>query len=41
MNAGTERLDPTTRHSRGDRQLLAAAVDWLAGPDALREAEIE
>ena len=41
VNAGTERLDPTTRNSRGDRQLLAAAVDWQAGPGALLEAEIE
>ena len=41
VNAGTERLHPTTRNSQGDRQLLAAAVDWQAGPGTLLEAEIE
>ena len=41
INAAAERLDPTTRSSRGDRQLLAAAVDWQAASGALLEAEIE
>ena len=41
VNAGSERLHPTTRNSQGDRQLLAAAVDWQAGPGTLLEAEIE
>ena len=41
INAGAERLDPTTRNSRGDRHLLAAAADWQAGPGSLLEAEIE
>ena len=41
INAGAERLDPTTRDSRGDRHLLAAAADWQAGPGSLLEAEIE
>ena len=41
LNAGADKLDPTTRNSQGDRQLLAAAVDWQAGPGALLEAEIE
>ena len=41
INAGAERLDPTTRNSQGDRHLLAAAVDWQATPGAMLEAEIE
>ena len=41
INAGAERLDPTTRNSRGQRHLLAAAVDWQASPGSLLEAELE
>ena len=41
INAGAERLDPTTRNSQGHRHLLAAAIDWQAAPGALLEAEIE
>ena len=41
INASADRLDPTTRSSRGDRQMLAAAIDWQAGPGALLEAEVE
>ena len=41
LNASAERLDPSTRNSRGDRRLLALAADWQAGPASLLEAEIE
>ena len=41
INAGAERLDPLTRNSRGDRQLLALAADWQTSPGSLLEAEIE
>ena len=41
INAGAERLDPTTHNSRGERQLLAAALEAQVGSADLLEAEIE
>ena len=41
INAATERLDPPTRHTRGQRSLLAAAVDWQLGANSLLQAEFE
>jgi iron complex outermembrane receptor protein len=41
LNAAAERLDPAWRDTRGRRSLLAAALDWQAGPDTLLQAEVE
>ena len=41
LNASAGRLDPTTHSSRGDRHLLAAAVEARIGGAGLLEAEIE
>lgn len=41
LNASAARLVPQTRASRGERWLLAAAVDAQLGPRTLAEAEVE
>lgn len=41
LNAAYEHLDPQVRDSRGERSLLALAVDWQAGPDNLLQLEAE
>jgi iron complex outermembrane receptor protein len=41
LNAAAERLEPTQRHSVGQRHLIALATEWRAGPDTLLEAELE
>ena len=41
LNAAYERLDPLVRNTRGERSLLALAVDWQLTPDALLQAELE
>ena len=41
INASAERLDPTTRDSRGQRALVAAAVEAQLNASSLLEAEFE
>ena len=41
LNAAYERLDPNVRNTRGDRSLLAVAIDWQLTPDTLLQAEVE
>lgn len=41
LNAGATRLDPATRDSRGEAQLVAAAVEAALGPDGTLELEFE
>ncbi|WP_077036100.1 TonB-dependent siderophore receptor [Pelomonas sp. KK5] len=41
VNASAARLDPQLRDAQGNRQLLAAAVEWKARPGTLVEAEFE
>lgn len=41
LNAVYERLDPNVKHTRGNRSLLALAVDWQVTPDTLLQAEVE
>ncbi|HEY2927316.1 TonB-dependent siderophore receptor [Piscinibacter sp.] len=41
VNAAAERLDPYTRSTKGERQLLAVAADWRLTSDTLLEAEFE
>ncbi len=41
VNASADRLDPTTRDSRGNRWLLAAAVDARPTPTTLVEVDYE
>jgi len=41
VNAAAERLDPYTRRTKGERQLLAVAADWRLASDTLLEAEFE
>jgi iron complex outermembrane receptor protein len=41
FNAAAEHLDPQTRHTKGERWLIAAAADWRLAPDTLLEAEFE
>lgn len=41
LNASYERLDPPVRNTQGHRSLLALAVDWQLGRDALLQVEVE
>ena len=41
VNASAEHLDPQTFSSRGQRGLLAGAVEWQLAPGSLLEAELE
>ncbi len=41
INAAAEHLDPVVRSSRGERHLLAAAVEWQLGAGTRLEAEVE
>ncbi len=41
LNAAYERLDPNVKNTRGDRSLLAIAVDWKLTADTLLQAEVE
>ena len=41
LNAAYERLDPNVRNTRGERSLLAVAVDWQLAPETLLQAEVE
>jgi iron complex outermembrane recepter protein len=41
INASADRLDPTVHNSRGNRRLLAAAVDAQIATGSLLEAEVE
>ena len=41
LNAAVEHIDPIVRDARGDRNVLALAADWRAGPATLVEAEVE
>jgi iron complex outermembrane receptor protein len=41
LNASADRLDPTTRDSRGNRGMLGAAVEAQFGAGSLLEAEVE
>ena len=41
LNAAYERLNPNVRNTRGDRSLLALAIDWQLTPDTLLQAEVE
>lgn len=41
LNASAERLDPTTRNSRGDRRLVAGAAELRVSPGTLLEVELE
>ncbi|GAB4123445.1 MAG: TonB-dependent receptor [Rubrivivax sp.] len=41
LNAGATRLDPATRDSRGEAQLLAGAVEFGIGKEGLLELELE
>ena len=41
LNAAYERLDPNFKNTRGNRSLLAVAVDWQLTPDTLLQAEVE
>ncbi len=41
VNAAAERIEPQTRHARGQRHLLALAADARLSVDTLVEAEIE
>ncbi len=41
LTAAYEKLDAVVRHTRGERSLLALAVDWQLGRDTLLQAEVE
>ncbi|MDP1901907.1 MAG: TonB-dependent siderophore receptor [Rubrivivax sp.] len=41
LNAAHERLDSQTRHTQGERWLLALAMDWQLSADTLLQAEVE
>ena len=41
LNAAHERLDPNVRNTRGNRSLLAVAVDWQLTPQTLLQVEVE
>ena len=41
LNAAYEHLDPNVRNTRGNRSLLALAIDWQLTPDSLLQAEME
>ncbi len=41
INAGADRLDPTTHNSRGNRGMVSAAVEAQVGAGSLLEAEVE
>jgi iron complex outermembrane receptor protein len=41
INAGIDRIDPSTQHSRGHRQQLAGAFEAQLAPGSLLEAEFE
>ena len=41
VNAAAAHLDPTLRHAKGDRNLLALAADWRVSTDTVLEAELE
>ena len=41
LNAAYEHLDPNVRNTRGNRSLLAVAIDWQLTPDTLLQAEVE
>ncbi len=41
INAAAEKLDPPQKHTKGQRFLLALAVDWQLSPDTLLQAEAE
>ena len=41
LNAAVEHLDPQVRDSRGERSLIAVAVDWQIDPDHLLQWEGE
>ncbi len=41
LNAAYEKLDPQVRNTRGQRSLLALAVDLQLSPDSLLQAELE
>ena len=41
LNAAVERLDPQVRNTKGERSLLALAVDWQLAPNTLLQAEFE
>ena len=41
LNAAYEKLDSVARHTRGERSLLALAIDWQLARDTLLQAEIE
>ena len=41
LNAAYERLDPAVRNTKGQRSLLALALDWQLSADTLLQAEVE
>ena len=41
VNAAAEHLDPSIRHTKGERNLLAVAGDWRIDSGSLLEAEFE